>query len=77
MDEVLVKALAKTPEDRWGSCLEFTGALRRAGTAPVPVPVAGAVAGAAADAGALAQAAGPPPPPPPPRWALPVFRGRA
>ncbi|MEU3910914.1 MULTISPECIES: serine/threonine-protein kinase [unclassified Streptomyces] len=77
VDEVLAKALAKTPEDRWGSCLEFTGALRRAGTAPVPVPVAGAVAGAAADAGALAQAAGPPPPPPPPRWALPVFRGRA
>ncbi|MFD8142644.1 serine/threonine-protein kinase [Streptomyces sp. NPDC059708] len=77
VDAVLAKALAKTPEDRWGSCLEFTGALRRAGAAPAAVPVAGAVAGAAADAGALAQAAGPTPPPPPPRWALPVFRGRA
>ncbi|MFF4369741.1 serine/threonine-protein kinase [Streptomyces sp. NPDC001594] len=76
VDQVLAKALAKAPEDRWESCLEFTGALRRAGSAPAAPPVAGAVAGAAADAGALAQAAGPPPPPPPPRWALPVFRGR-
>ncbi|MFB7053938.1 serine/threonine-protein kinase [Streptomyces vinaceus] len=31
VDEVLAKALAKSPDDRWNSCLEFTGALRRAG----------------------------------------------
>ncbi|MEU8437246.1 serine/threonine-protein kinase [Streptomyces sp. NPDC029216] len=75
VDEVLAKALAKSPEDRWGSCLEFTGALRRAGAAAAAAPVAGAVAGAAADA--RAPAASDAPPPPPPRWALPVFRGRA
>ncbi|MFE5538626.1 serine/threonine-protein kinase [Streptomyces sp. NPDC056492] len=41
VDEVLAKALAKSPEDRWNSCLEFTGALRRAGAeaAPPPGPV--------------------------------------
>ncbi|MCX4694939.1 serine/threonine-protein kinase [Streptomyces sp. NBC_01408] len=38
VDEVLAKALAKSPEDRWGSCLEFTGALRRAGAGAGDVP---------------------------------------
>ncbi|MEU9302520.1 serine/threonine-protein kinase [Streptomyces sp. NPDC048269] len=61
LDEVLAKALAKSPEDRWGTCLEFTGALRRAGTAARP-PTRAAHAPGPAD-----------PPPPPPRWALPVF----
>ncbi|WP_405495770.1 serine/threonine-protein kinase [Streptomyces sp. NBC_00096] len=61
VDEVLARALAKAPEDRWESCLAFTGALRRAGAgAPVVVH---APTRAAADG----------PPPPPPRWALPVF----
>ncbi|MGW0392745.1 serine/threonine-protein kinase [Streptomyces sp. NPDC003042] len=67
VDEVLEKALAKAPEDRWGSCLEFTRALREAGAGPArPHPPA--------------RAARPfdpqQPPPPPPRWALPVFRAR-
>ncbi|MFF5703139.1 serine/threonine-protein kinase [Streptomyces sp. NPDC012794] len=61
VDEVLAKALAKSPGERWGTCLEFTGALRRAGAA------APRAHGPGPDGA---------PPPPPPRWALPVFRGR-
>ncbi|MFK0049305.1 serine/threonine-protein kinase [Streptomyces sp. NPDC090741] len=38
VDEVLAKALAKSPDDRWSSCLEFTGALRRAGAQEAPPP---------------------------------------
>ncbi|MYT20181.1 protein kinase, partial [Streptomyces sp. SID7760] len=38
VDGVLAKALAKSPDDRWNSCLEFTGALRRAGTRAAPPP---------------------------------------
>ncbi|GHE36412.1 serine/threonine-protein kinase [Streptomyces vinaceus] len=38
VDEVLAKALAKSPDDRWNSCLEFTGALRRAGARAAPPP---------------------------------------
>ncbi|MFB7783303.1 serine/threonine-protein kinase [Streptomyces vinaceus] len=38
VDEVLAKALAKSPDDRWNSCLEFTGALRRAGGRAAPPP---------------------------------------
>lgn len=64
VDAVLAKALAKSPEDRWDTCLEFTGALRRAGSTRSTPPQAGG------------QAAGPPrsAPPAPPDWALPVFR---
>ncbi|MFD9353050.1 serine/threonine-protein kinase [Streptomyces sp. NPDC060031] len=69
VDAVLAKALAKAPDDRWASCLEFTDALRRAGAAAV-----------AAVTGEGRQPAGPGPDPgpapPPPGWAMPVFRRR-
>ncbi|MFD7554966.1 serine/threonine-protein kinase [Streptomyces sp. NPDC059835] len=61
VDEVLAKALAKSPEDRWDTCLEFIGALRRTDPGPGERPEGGPKA--------------PAPPPTPPRWALPVFRG--
>ncbi|MET9701251.1 serine/threonine-protein kinase [Streptomyces sp. NPDC006529] len=65
VDDVLARALAKSPEDRWPSCLAFTSALRRAGTGPVPRRVPTLPPSPSAPA------------PPPPGWALPVFRGRA
>ncbi|MFC8126820.1 serine/threonine-protein kinase [Streptomyces sp. NPDC057302] len=68
LDAVLAKALAKSPDDRYGSCLEFTAALRAAATGGVrghpPTRV---------DAQAVAAAADPGAPPQPPRWARPVF----
>ncbi|MFD9333991.1 serine/threonine-protein kinase [Streptomyces sp. NPDC060028] len=69
VDAVLAKALAKAPDDRWASCLEFTDALRRAGAAAVA-----AVAGEARQSAGSGD--GPGPAPPPPGWAMPVFRGR-
>ncbi|MEU0272722.1 serine/threonine-protein kinase [Streptomyces sp. NPDC006307] len=66
VDEVMAKALAKTPEERYDTCLRFVAELREAllagdgrrtpEPAPPPAPETG-------------------PPPGPPRWALPVFRG--
>ncbi|MFC4472005.1 serine/threonine-protein kinase [Streptomyces xiangluensis] len=63
MDDVLARALAKVPEDRYGSCLEFVAALR--------TTAKGADSGAHPPAPVDHAAAGPPPDPP--VWARPVF----
>lgn len=69
MDGVVAKALAKVPEDRYGSCLEFVAALRAAASgagpqAHAPTQVVAGAGGAAGDSG---------PVPGPPLWAWPVF----
>ncbi|MFF8278367.1 serine/threonine-protein kinase [Streptomyces lateritius] len=64
-DGVLAKALAKAPEERYGTCLEFVAALRAALERGGPGPVR------------REGAEGPEPPaapPKPPKWAVPVFR---
>ncbi|MBT2394456.1 serine/threonine-protein kinase [Streptomyces sp. ISL-100] len=71
VDGVLAKALAKSPDDRYGSCLQFVAALRAAAAAigpqDRPPPHADPHLGG--------RSATPRMPPSPPRWALPVFRG--
>ncbi|MGR8012022.1 serine/threonine-protein kinase [Streptomyces hypolithicus] len=69
VDGVMAKALAKSPDDRYDSCLRFVAALRAAGAGtgpaahpPTRVDLRGGV-----------WPAGSEPPPTPPRWALPVF----
>ncbi|MFG2111774.1 serine/threonine-protein kinase [Streptomyces sp. NPDC048718] len=67
VDAVLAKALAKAPEERYGTCLEFASELRAA--------LEGGTPGAGARISAGAGAGGAPgPPPEPPGWARPVFR---
>ncbi|MFJ6838622.1 serine/threonine-protein kinase [Streptomyces sp. NPDC091209] len=68
VDAVLAKALSKSPDDRYDSCLAFVSALRIAARGPV----SGVGTASPMDADA---APGPPGPPPgPPAWARPVFR---
>lgn len=66
LDGVFAKALAKTPDDRHDSCLDFVAALRSAATGGHP-PTEVAL-----------RTVEPPEtrPKPPPRWAEPVVRGR-
>ncbi|MDX3094737.1 serine/threonine-protein kinase [Streptomyces sp. ME19-03-3] len=77
MDDVMAKALAKVPEDRHDSCLEFVGALREAATG-LPQAAAGE---SSADHQVTrvtprpsAVPTPPGPPPDPPTWARAVFR---
>ncbi|MCB5166734.1 serine/threonine protein kinase [Streptomyces bambusae] len=79
VDEVVGRALAKVPGDRFASCLQFTGALRLAAR-PDPAPPGPPSPGPAPlPPGAPAPrepASGPRPLPPPPSWALPVLGPR-
>ncbi|QNE78812.1 protein kinase [Streptomyces finlayi] len=70
VDGVLAKALAKSPEDRYDSCLRFVAALRAAaaGVGPDAHPPTLVNGNPAPWTSGAAE-----PPPPPPRWALPVF----
>ncbi|WP_129305931.1 serine/threonine-protein kinase [Streptomyces sp. L2] len=74
LDDVLARALAKVPEDRFDSCLEFVGALR---SALAGGAAGGGVDGRAGGAGMAVSPAAPDPPsepaPGPPAWAQPVF----
>jgi len=71
VDGVLAKALAKSPEARYGSCLEFVAALRAAASGVVgpaghpPTQV---------DLRAVGAPDAPGAPPQPPEWARAVFR---
>lgn len=71
VDDVLAKALAKSPDDRYDSCLQFVAALRSAagGGARENHPPT------RIDNRSAVRSPGSGPPPGPPRWALPVFPG--
>ncbi|MBG0857051.1 serine/threonine protein kinase [Streptomyces spinoverrucosus] len=66
--DVMAKALAKVPEDRYDSCLEFVAALRVATGQHAPAP-------SSKDPRPRRISANLWPPPEPPAWARPVFRG--
>jgi serine/threonine protein kinase len=71
VDPVFTEALAKSPDDRHDSCLEFVAALRTAVTGAAGAdhpPTEVDLRVARAEEGR---------PEPPPRWAEPVFRGRS
>ncbi|WP_406728890.1 serine/threonine-protein kinase [Streptomyces sp. GD-15H] len=82
-DAVLARALAKSPDDRYASCLDFVAALRtamagggEAATAPAG-HTGGGTSARGVPAGGERDRRTPEPPKPPPAWAEPVFGPRA
>ncbi|MFF3322633.1 serine/threonine-protein kinase [Streptomyces sp. NPDC002889] len=73
VDDVLGKALSKSPEDRYDSCSRFVAALRAA--AAGTHPGTGDHAPTMVDGRGLVSSDAPAPPPGPPSWALPAFPG--
>nr|WSW70911.1 serine/threonine protein kinase [Streptomyces sp. NBC_00995] len=73
LDTVLAKALSKSPDDRYDSCLQFVAALRAAARGEVG---SGGHPATRVDHRIGPWPSGPEPPPAPPRWALPVFGGQ-
>lgn len=67
-DPVFAMALAKSPDDRYPSCLDFVAALRAATTGGLP--------DAGRGPGRVSRQPGEERPKPPPRWAEPVFLER-
>ncbi|MEV4682517.1 serine/threonine-protein kinase [Streptomyces kurssanovii] len=77
VDDVMARALAKSPDDRYDSCGEFVTALRAATAAAYAGPGEGRRPAAAVAGHGTLPPHGTTPPPDPPRWALPVFPGLA
>lgn len=75
VDEVLARGLAKVPEDRYDSCLEFVAALRAATGTPAARRT-DTEPGVRADHPPTEVCVVPEPPQEPPAWALPVFRAQ-
>ncbi|MFI1393669.1 serine/threonine-protein kinase [Streptomyces sp. NPDC020681] len=71
VDAVLAKALAKSPDERYDSCLEFVGALRVAAAGGVQESHPPTLVDLAAAASSKVREVKDPPLPP--RWARPVF----
>lgn len=72
VDAVLARALAKSPDERYDSCLAFVSALRLAGTVR---EAGGGHPPTQVDLRAAKPVQEPGQPPLPPRWARPVFPG--
>ncbi|TQK42965.1 serine/threonine-protein kinase [Streptomyces sp. SLBN-118] len=72
VDAVLARALAKSPDERYDSCLAFVSALRLAGTV---AQAGGGHPPTKVDVGAAKGVQEPGPPPLPPQWARPAFPG--
>ncbi|MBT2510390.1 serine/threonine protein kinase [Streptomyces sp. ISL-98] len=70
VDDVMAKALAKSPDDRYDSCLQFVTALRAAAAGIGPAHHPPTRVDMRAGGWPAAE-----PPPAPPHWALPVFPG--